>query len=889
MLTVGYVASIIALSITIISFLLPNVFALVLVALVGRQRNAATWSVVGRDVQRTFWPFVLRSDTISTSQAPRSVQILSWAKTFGVALVALAAFITPLGLKSGITVSSRPTNVAFGYVEDNGPFGRGTPARDPSTFYSRICYENGLPANCPFGNTDIDHTTSGSNFSASWNGSYDVRIPYTTAAMFTSHYADYPNTVAGIFDLQWRQYSYLTSPDFNNGDRYVVGLYKAMNSLLVDDTTQAVDGLIVNTRDGGIALRNHTAPKNMAYGAEWEEELMYITPETVCVDTNLTLEFQIAPLGYGLFDPYVSTSSGMSIVNLSLVDRGGFSNINRTYPEKPFFAGQSDAELQFRAYKAAWINNAWTMMFLNVTNPRTAKLAPFSYMNSTVGKKFPLDARQAASAGYGQIALSSRYGDYLPLQYSLLSSGNSSLLGNASFPSTQDPRSVYPNPFRVLRSNFSMASIECQGAGGQDLANISNLAIACGLMYGAATRVNIPEGTSGLVAEPGSWWSQPLYSCASGLKAEVKRVRFQWNSTLQSRGLSQALTVLSATEKTYDSPAQMPYWAVERPNATLSEISALWGPISKAMVGQHGDSFDFLQSEHLWIPGYAMSALPASVPTTDNMPADAFIGALGDAYGYAAGMSEMYSGRTSASIFARWQSLSSSAGTAASIPGLIWTDIIANAITTVRSTLSSNGLLSDTQPAPSEKRATEAAAPLVNGAQNAFAVYTYENRITYNWPFGIPIFLALLLVGGIVFAGIALLFLGQLPGPSTMSYFINHTSAGRLLALLAHGGSSGQTSPQSSSPYARDQKHPSDYVRASVGTGRDIPTSSLSMPSKDWQETVGRRMVNIDFLGAHEPDQRQSGVQYDPGAYHAGDRGRYEALSHAPRGSDVVS
>jgi hypothetical protein len=274
------------------------------------------------------------------------VQVLSWTKTLGAALIPLAAFITPLGLRNGITISTQATNTAFSYVEDGGTFGWGTPSRDPNAFYSRICMKNGFPASCPFSN-NVVYQTLGRNSSASWNGTYDVRIPFTTAAMFSSHHADHPNTVAGVFDLQWRQYSYSSSTDFNNGDSFVVGSYRTMNSLLADDSIQAVDGLIVDTRDGGVALRNHTAPRSMEYGAEWDEELMYITPETACVDTNLTVEFQIAPFGYGSYERYSTTSLGVTIVNMSLVDHGGFSNLLRTSPDT-FQSGQSDAGLQTR-------------------------------------------------------------------------------------------------------------------------------------------------------------------------------------------------------------------------------------------------------------------------------------------------------------------------------------------------------------------------------------------------------------------------------------------------------------------------------------------------------------------------------------------------------------
>lgn len=106
-----------------------------------------------------------------------------------------------------------------------------------------------------------------------WDGTYDVRIPYTTAEIFSSFQDEHQESVSGAFDIQWRQYTYKAiayeNTSFNNHKPFQVGVYRPLDNLLLDDTVEAIDGLIVNTRDGGIAFRNHTGPGDIEIGGEW--------------------------------------------------------------------------------------------------------------------------------------------------------------------------------------------------------------------------------------------------------------------------------------------------------------------------------------------------------------------------------------------------------------------------------------------------------------------------------------------------------------------------------------------------------------------------------------------------------------------------------------------
>lgn len=199
------------------------------------------------------------------------------------------------------------------------------------------------------------------------------------------------------------------------------------------------------------------------------------------------------------------------------------------------------------------MTNAYNMVYMNVTRP-----APnaFSYVNSEIGRHFPL----ATTVGsYDSFTTTSLWSSvfHAPSSYS-----NGSLLNNSS--PYDEPGTVYSNPFGINFGNFSDISLLCQGAGGEDLANITNIGAACGLVFGAARR---KDGSESLTFEPETWWTQPLYSCASTTKAVIKTVQFKYNGTSQTN--LKNLKVLNVTDKAYQSDDDKPLWGVERLNMTF--------------------------------------------------------------------------------------------------------------------------------------------------------------------------------------------------------------------------------------------------------------------------------------------------------------------------------
>lgn len=366
-------------------------------------------------------------------------------------LVSLAAIVTPLGLRDAVIPMSSTSAEPFTYVTDNSPLGYGTPPRS-SLGFSRICGGD-LYMPCPY-----------SNFTAIYNENhtlvtvpdgYDTSVPSVLKDRYSSGLDLQNKSVSSIFDIQWRTYAVaqeLETGDggfFNNGSAYLVGNYKQLTSLLLDNTIAPVEGLIVDTTEAGVGFRNHSVPPSSLYGSTWDEDILFIEPETACVDTNLTIDFPL---------PSNPQERNYITYDIVLTDRGGFVNLDPEYEWWHLNNTQSNADLRGRAYKAAWLNNALTMMYLNITNPRL-KAGRLEFVDSYVGKTYPLSgssddmlsnsslANLTASVypAIGAISASPYYGMYLRL------APGEDYLNSSTYQSD-----MYPNPNQITSDNFTL-------------------------------------------------------------------------------------------------------------------------------------------------------------------------------------------------------------------------------------------------------------------------------------------------------------------------------------------------------------------------------------------------------------------------------------------------
>ena len=181
----------------------------------------------------------------------------------------------------------------FSYLKDTSPFGLGTPDRSNYTF-NRICSGSG-PVPCPFSDTVAIISSDGNWFNYTYPYGYDINVPQVITDIYSSGTND-NTTISNYFDIQWRRYqvtSDLSSTSLNNGSSYLVSAFRNMQSLILNKAVQPVEGLLVDTINGGIGFRNHTVPPGFQHGVTWKEDLLFIEADTACVDTNLSLFFLI--------------------------------------------------------------------------------------------------------------------------------------------------------------------------------------------------------------------------------------------------------------------------------------------------------------------------------------------------------------------------------------------------------------------------------------------------------------------------------------------------------------------------------------------------------------------------------------------------------------------
>ena len=74
-----------------------------------------------------------------------------------------------------------------------------------------------------------------------------------------------------LASIDWQQLrkNVEQNASINDFKPFQVGVYRSLDSILLNDMIEPLDGLIVDTRNGGIAFRNHTGPIDIKLGAEW--------------------------------------------------------------------------------------------------------------------------------------------------------------------------------------------------------------------------------------------------------------------------------------------------------------------------------------------------------------------------------------------------------------------------------------------------------------------------------------------------------------------------------------------------------------------------------------------------------------------------------------------
>ncbi|CZR67642.1 uncharacterized protein PAC_17541 [Phialocephala subalpina] len=637
-LTVGLVASMINVAVCILQLTLPFTLAFVLVGVLDDSNSAITWSIMGGYLHGSSWPTILRTDIVATLNVNKKVIVLSTLSTISLILLIGVSIIAPIGLYSALSIGPSIL-VDFQYAPDTSPMSLGTPSRDNYNA-SRLC---GFlsPQNCPgqaHGWTFWNNDTMGLGKNLTEDAYVSSVVPQNITDIFCSGSVGNRSYVAGALDIQYRSYIVAAEnvtegyPTIDDGRKRTQSAFIIYQSLILNDAFDVVEGLIVNSKTGGVGFRNHTLPTDPAKGCSGRR---------VCSGLSLS---QSANLTVGYIIPNQGT---IDVEDMFLTDRGGFVNLTHDWPFVDFNDSQARPELYARAYRGAILNNFNLMKYFNETRNKTSLGKTYNQFDT--GAYVWLQPNQIKIESFPK-------GPYIP--------GIGGLL-----------------PSHANSSIYSNTSILTRGFGGGDDANITNIAVETGVVMGVASR---PDGGSRL--DPGTKWNAPIYSCATAMKAYIMDVSFLYNGT---KGLA-SLEVTKAEPRTYTTNATIPLWAVEDTGMPISDVSPFWGLVDDKF--EHTPHMWTLRREHLYLP--AGSAFLGSVfRKDDSSPAAAPGTVLSMLYQDAASDSALspktlvnYGGGTNYPLFLKWKRMPQNSTAPQTMLNLIWTDIMANYVMGARST-----------------------------------------------------------------------------------------------------------------------------------------------------------------------------------------------------------
>lgn len=745
-LSVGEISTLIAAGVFVIRFILPNAFALILVRLLGQQQNAATWGFAQRSLANTDWSTILRTDSMANKAVETKIRILNWLQIIFTVVLAIAAVLTPAGLYDTIRQDTSLTPTTFSRAQDEGVFGISSQISNEWPW--RICQgyywlndSIRMDVNCPGSNQPFTVTQNSSGYYQDWEGTtHFVSVNKSRAEIYHSGLADLEYTVSSFFDIKARRIKRSAGPDT---DGYLpVDAFKYLQNVIDANRYQVIEGLVVDAVNGGIGFRNHTIPENVPLGTSWKEDLLFWELDAACVDLNLSFVFDVS---------YVNSSKLVtSDIPFSLVDDGGFANLDlNAQPEYPAVT-QDDLSLHQRTQTTAYWALWWTMRqpLMNLSDTTTGDPDPSL---SAIGQQFDsADAYSSAITQTNSVGI-------LPLRDGLYSN----IIGyNSSDNTTSQLAFDSYNTFDA-----------CSGWNKSDLTNPSSIPISCNLFVGAPLTL---DGKSFDIADEGTTLKRKIYAYSAAIKATIKTVEFIYNTTGDTP--LENLRVLNIQDKNYSSQNSMPLWGLETPPLYNGNFNPLWGLVSDEY--EDATNITTMRAPHMYPVFWPSStSLTESYYSSDSYLTGSW--ALTELFGYVTNMgftddgSLDSNGANSALLFRRWQEMSQNPESAASIIKLIFTNMAANHIQGTRGWLSE-----DVVPPPFRN---------LTGARTSAVVPTFvrERVVHFRWPYGIPAFLSLLFVSALVLAGAGCLATGSV---QKLKEYLSLLSAGRLLVDLLPGG-----------------------------------------------------------------------------------------------------
>lgn len=200
---------------------------------------------------------------------------------------------------------------------------------------------------------------------------------------------------------------------------------------------------------------------------------------------------------------------------------------------------------------------------------------------------------------------------------------------------------------------------------------------------------------------------------------------------------------------------------------------------------------------------------------------------------------------------------SRNASTAALIPNLIWTDLMANAVIGTRSWFSSNDLPNNLQPKPNgagstlAKRATSNSTPEV-------PVFLYHSKVTYNWLYAIPALITLAVFALVLAIVLFTAVIGRLIKPKAMSMYLNYTSAGRLLSIIAERDNPPQEERSISYEDLKMKSQVSLITTKSKPLVKVWEDENIYTSSREWIDKQGRSIINLESMSKDSTSSRNA-------------------------------
>nr|CEG04360.1 unnamed protein product [Fusarium clavum] len=747
-LTVGYVAGIIALGIVI-------AITLIIAGQLRDRETAGTWTTAGRVLQSSLWPTLLRADSTQSKGVRRSISFMTSMVPLIALLISLAGVITPLGLYEQDENANESTSATFQYAKDSSTFLQGTSPRDNKTF-TRICnYSPMCIAPCPYTSdvTIVSSDSLQSNCTVLYGT--NTTVPNILHDIYMSGTSKLRTTISNYFDIQWRQLTTQYNKNYNNGTPIAVGVFRPLESFALREDVRPIEGLIVDSINGGVGLRNHTLPVGHTQGATWTEDLLFLEPETECVNLNVSIDFEISTSS--------KSSVGIAVTKLFMTDHGGFVHINKTKPENNA-ENNNKPDLKTRAYQAAWFTNGINMLLMNITDQtdKTKGVKAFDRIDSKMGQKWKVPITEIYHTKYQSLDFLNNFGSMMGMDKT---SSNSS-----------KKEQIYDNPFKITSADYDGTKLICQGTSLNAPPKLNNTYVACSLVRGVPNRVD--DGPPNLF-EDGSKWSSPLYSCASAVKATVKTVTFFHNGTSDS---IERLSIKEVKEKVYKNEDDMPLWGVEDSSLGLAQFKPIWGLVDPAFKDLRnvstlrapslymlGSARENLFDTSGFNPGFSEMNIPGSI-----VPISA-LATITNSRDSSEPIID-FTAQRSMSLWLKWKKFSSSEDSMSMVFKLLWNDLAASAL------VGSKGVLGTRNEEPDQ-------AAQVN-------LIPTVRKIKYHWAFGIPAFIVVLVIG-LIFLGVTAMAMAGKSSLDHLRHRLKQVAVGRLLTSVFHTDSSSLIMPPS--------------------------------------------------------------------------------------------